>query len=444
MAIRAPLDFVHGVTGGAAPNIRVPLDFVHGVTGGYGEHIRTSLDYIAAVTGGPPGISHIRVALNFICAVVPEPEPLPVATYRFPTQTTGIKWDRQKEPSGNNARREMTSGKRSVTPFMIYPRWNFTVDFEVAPDNRYVTLNPKIAAVNAIIDLYKNTLFGAYTFLYHDKDDYHIVGGSIATGDGVTLQWPFFAPIMGETALEPVGQIDLDSYVSFASSAVNTGTNQINIPGHGFTTGQEPPVFVSNTGGSLPTGLSALTPYWIIAVDANNISLATTLPRALANDAITLSATGSGTDTISKGWAAYRQTPETDSVPGSPAYTITVTNAATFASDEGVTHSGTPLTKVAGTPGAGQYAVDTTTGVYTFNAAQASASVVITYTYRDTNTTLTLPNQLVFGSAPTSGDIITADFDFFFVCRFDEDKLPVSEFASRLYEIQKLTFSSEV
>jgi hypothetical protein len=256
---------------------------------------------------------------------------------------------------------------------MVYPRWNFNLSYEVMPDTRYLSnTNNALSSMQQIVDLYKNTLGGAYTFLYNDPDDYHVVGGGIATADGVTVQWPFFAPILG-SVLEPVGQVDLSTLATFSHTAVNTGANKINIPGHGFTTGQYPPVFIS-TDTTLPSPLVANTPYWIIAVDANNIRLATTEANALSNTAITITAAGAGNDTLTKGYAIY--------------------------------DNGTIV-----------------------NPGLAS---------------LTLPNQLVFGSAPTAGHAITADFDYFFVCRFDDDKMDLNEFAKRLYELQKLNFSSEV
>ena len=296
-----------------------------------------------------------------------------MATLLFPKTRSGVKWDRDKAPSGNNVRREVSSGRRSVTPFMVYPRWNFALTFEVMPDTRYVSgTNAKLSSVQDIVDLFKNTLFGAYPFLFHDPDDYHVVGGAIATADGVTLQWPFTAPVMG-TVLEPVGQIDLSQLAAFASSAVDPTSDQIHIPGHGFVTGQYPPMFITSDT-TLPTPLAAATPYWPIVVDADHIKLATTQANALGGAAINITAAGAGNDTLIKGYAIY---------------------------DNGVIAN----------PG---------------------------------SVTLTLPNQMVFGSAPLAGHAITADFDYYFVCRFDDDKLPLNEFSKQLYELQKLSFSSEV
>lgn len=94
------------------------------------------------------------------------------------------------------------------------------------------------------------------------------------------------------------------------------------------------------------------------------------------------------------------------SVPGSVTYTITVTppSSGTYLNDLGVLLSSTssPLTKVASTPAAGQYSVSSL-GVYTFNVAQASANVAISYEYSavstGTDSIITITNDLM-GQAP--------------------------------------------
>lgn len=81
----------------------------------------------------------------------------------------------------------------------------------------------------------------------------------------------------------------------FASTAVNTATYVVNIPSHGLVTGL---LGQMTTTGTLPTGLSTATNYWIIAVDANNIAFASTLANANAGTKIALTAQGSGNDTF--------------------------------------------------------------------------------------------------------------------------------------------------
>ena len=86
--------------------------------------------------------------------------------------------------------------------------------------------------------------------------------------------------------------------------------------------------------------------------------------------------------------------------------TVTVTNAAHFVSDRGVTYasSGIPFTRVAATPAVGQYAVNLSTGVYTFNATDETQVVFIAYAYSiaASGTTLTAANHAM-GFGPVLG-----------------------------------------
>jgi hypothetical protein len=93
---------------------------------------------------------------------------------------------------------------------------------------------------------------------------------------------------------------------------------------------------------------------------------------------------------------------ELHAIPGSVAYTVTVTNGATFTTDLGVTYAATgiPFVNVASAPAVGQYEV-ASGGVYTFALADASANIKINYAYSAlTGNTITINNPLM-GSAPT-------------------------------------------
>lgn len=95
---------------------------------------------------------------------------------------------------------------------------------------------------------------------------------------------------------------------------------------------------------------------------------------------------------------------EAGAVPAESTYTITVANGATFYMDLGVmlVSTGQMLKQVSGAPGAGEYSVNTTTGLYTFNSAQASAAVIINYIYTAATSlsgTLNITNTLI-GTTP--------------------------------------------
>ena len=92
---------------------------------------------------------------------------------------------------------------------------------------------------------------------------------------------------------------------------------------------------------------------------------------------------------------------EAHSIPATPGpYTVTAANAADFYLDLGVylVSTGEMLRQVSGTPATGEYSVNAGTGVYTFNAAQQGAAILINYIYDSTTTgsgTLDINNQLM-------------------------------------------------
>lgn len=75
---------------------------------------------------------------------------------------------------------------------------------------------------------------------------------------------------------------------------INTGTDVITKTAHGLSTGDSV-YFSANTGGTLPTGISANTKYWVQAVSSSTIKLHDTPERAInAGTVLDISATGSG------------------------------------------------------------------------------------------------------------------------------------------------------
>lgn len=139
--------------------------------------------------------------------------------------------------------------------------------------------------------------------------------------------------------------------------------------------------------------------------------------------------------------AVYHQLAQADTIPAVGPYTITVTHAAAFYKDVGVTKGGVGMTKVTGAPAPGEYAI--AAGVYTFNAADFGDAVVITYAYTVAPAayTVTMPNLLVFGVAPSTGKIY-ADFQFYFACRFLDDQQDYEKFMDQLWSLQTCNFRS--
>lgn len=98
-------------------------------------------------------------------------------------------------------------------------------------------------------------------------------------------------------------------------------------------------------------------------------------------------------------------------IPTTP-FQITVANGATFGQDLGVYNISTKLwmSRVASAPTAGQYAVNTTTGVYTFasadNVSGYSVKISYTYTAAGSGTKLAYTNQLMGGNVVFSMQLV--------------------------------------
>ncbi len=95
---------------------------------------------------------------------------------------------------------------------------------------------------------------------------------------------------------------------------------------------------------------------------------------------------------------------EAGTIPTTP-FQITVTNAATYVNDYGVTNlaTGLPFQRVASAPAAGQYSVTIATGVYLFNTADTTKNVLINYSYTTVaagTQKLVVSNQLL-GTQPS-------------------------------------------
>lgn len=128
---------------------------------------------------------------------------------------------------------------------------------------------------------------------------------AIVSGSGFTRPWSGATSQgagSGSIKLLPFGNtwggIKSTNYSdkTWTNSDVNVSPdNTLRISNHGYSTGLS---CTLSTTGTLPTGLSAATTYYIIRVSNTAVSFATSLANALAGTAITLSGIGSGVGTI--------------------------------------------------------------------------------------------------------------------------------------------------
>lgn len=97
-------------------------------------------------------------------------------------------------------------------------------------------------------------------------------------------------------ALQAIYSVSSPGVKTFADADVNTTNDTITEASHGYKTGLK--VALTNSGGALPTGLSA-TDYYVIRVDDNTIKLASSQANALAGTAVNITAaSGGGTHTL--------------------------------------------------------------------------------------------------------------------------------------------------
>jgi len=107
--------------------------------------------------------------------------------------------------------------------------------------------------------------------------------------------------------INPTGLAE-DTTNVFDGAVVNSTVSNITFTGeadddtltataHGLATGAGP-FQLTNSGGGLPGGLTALTSYWIIRTGTNTFQLATSYANALAGTAVALSTDGTGTQTL--------------------------------------------------------------------------------------------------------------------------------------------------
>lgn len=96
---------------------------------------------------------------------------------------------------------------------------------------------------------------------------------------------------------------------AIARTFTAAATDLVTIAAHPYLTG-DGPFFLTNSGGALPTGLAAETPYWITKIDANTFKLATSKANAENGTPVVVDITGAGTGTHTIG-----------GVPAAPAAT---------------------------------------------------------------------------------------------------------------------------
>lgn len=116
-----------------------------------------------------------------------------------------------------------------------------------------------------------------------------VVTASVA-GDTISMFCP--GGKVASVAIANVITVDTNAAGTFAAASLSA--NHVTITAHGYKTGL---LGQLTSAGSLPTGLSLSTNYFIIVVDANTVKFASSYANAIAGTAIAISG-GSGNSTF--------------------------------------------------------------------------------------------------------------------------------------------------
>lgn len=159
------------------------------------------------------------------------------------------------------------------------------------------------------IAVYKNSVFYGYTT---SKHRYYLtllaVGGTggVVTNDTVTIGGKVYTAKTAETIANREFRAYQSGSFTFVDADVNTGSETITEVAHGMQNGD--PVILSNSGGTLPAGLTAGTTYYVVNKADDTFQLSLTYGGSAVD--IT-SAAGGGTHTATWGGSASQKIRDT-------------------------------------------------------------------------------------------------------------------------------------
>lgn len=199
---------------------------------------------------------------------------------------------------------------------------------------------------------------------------YH--GGNIGTnGDGFKVLTAGWSATAAATVV-PNTLMLIDVLAWIRVTSVTTTTAQTVINGETFTASSSSGLLLTYTNdwqnyskvrftttGTLPTGLSLNTDYWLVRVSATTARVATTYANAIAGTVISYTDAGTGTHTLTMRLPRYSDGAGVDAIffnpqatalgAGTPALTLGYTNSAGTASRATPTSPSAPVGKTAAT-----------------------------------------------------------------------------------------------
>lgn len=348
--------------GGGDSSVRVPFILASSVQGGTDQQVRLPFLVASSIQGGTD--QQVRCPLIIAEVVYAVPPGGIVLTEIFPT-LRGLSWSVNRMPAFSTLKARHQSGYEVRAALYQYPLWTFKLSYDYLPN-----VAPSVGEtdLNTMLGFFLSRQGAWDPFLFKDPEYYIVEDQRLGTGDGSVTQFALVRSVGGFNEL--IGQLNIDEVAAFTSADVNLTPNTVTLPEHGFSSGYGPVQLTA--GGTLPTGLSEDTNYWLYAATEDTIGFATSRANAVAGTVVDLTGAGSGTTSVTNSVAIY----------------------------------------------ANDVLVDPAD--YTFVG----------------------PNQIVFDVAPSEGVIITADFQYYFVVRFEADEHDYEEFMYLLYTLQECSLTT--
>ena len=121
-----------------------------------------------------------------------------MTTSVFPT-LPGLGWNCKKTPIWATKIQTSASGKELRASYYSYPKWQFSLVYNVLRESGQ-------AELQALIGLFNACQGSFYPFLYSDPDDHTVSGQTFGVGDGTTTSFGLVRSYAGY--IEPIGALN--------------------------------------------------------------------------------------------------------------------------------------------------------------------------------------------------------------------------------------------
>ncbi len=317
-----------------------------------------------------------------------------MSTQIFPS-LPGLGWSVKRTPQWKTRVQESISGKETRIADWSFPRWQWELTFEflrqAGANQQAQSFAGQTYSEFQLLAGFFNARQGMFdSFLYQDADDNAVTGQQFGTGDGTTTVFQLARAFGGfvEPILAP-------------NSIANLYLAGAPIPSGGLLP-PAAPALSQGTGGSLAAATYFAKITYVTASGETPPSPETSLAIAASN---VLQVASPAAETGAIGYNVYA---------GTSAGGETLQNTSPIA-------IGVPWAEPTSGLVAGATPPLTNNTGWSLNAANG---------------------QITFSGAPLAGTAISADFSYFFRCRFVEDTMDFEKFMAALYSAKSVKFIS--